>query len=220
MQTLQVDNLKVTLIGGSSAIICYMLYPYDEVIGWAEAAAKNYDVSIAVITNIDWDNALTPWPAAGVPTGSPDFEGLAPQFLDLIRDKVIPQVEIALGIAAGAQRTLVGVSLSGLFTLWQWLECDLFDNIISLSGSFWYEYFVVWVKSRKVSAKRGRAYFLLGIKEALSPVLQFKPVQTDTVEIVDFLKTHGVDCEFELVPGNHYQFADQRLTRAFTWMFG
>lgn len=220
MQTLQIDNLKVTLIGGNSARICYMLYPYEEVIGWAYAGAKNYDVSIAVITNIDWDNELTPWPAAGVPTGSPDFAGRARQFLDIIRDDVMPAAEKALGIEPDAQRTLVGVSLSGLFTLWQWLECNLFDNIISLSGSFWYEYFAVWVKSRTVPAKKGRAYFLLGIKEALSPVPQFKPVQTDTVEIVDFLKAHGIDCQFDLVPGNHYQFADQRLTRAFTWMFG
>lgn len=220
MQTLQIDNLKVTLIGGNPDRICYMLYPYDEVIGWALEDAKKYDVSIVVITNMDWDNALTPWPSAGVPTGSSDFEGRATQFLDLLKNRVMPQAEMALGVNPDVERTLAGVSLAGLFTLWQWMECDIFDNIISLSGSFWYENFVVWLKSHKVRTKKGRAYFLLGVKEALSPVPQFRPVQTDTVDVVDYLKTHGIDCTFELVPGNHYQFADRRLTSALTWMYG
>ncbi|MDE6638872.1 MAG: hypothetical protein K2K32_11640 [Muribaculaceae bacterium] len=40
--------------------------------------------------------------------------------------------------------------MSGLFALWQWMVCDTFRNIASLSGSFWYEGFMEWMKSRTI----------------------------------------------------------------------
>ena len=72
----------------------------------------------------------------------------------------------------------------------------------------------------RVLKKSGRAYFLLGDKEARTNVKAFQSVQTDTVEIVNYLHAGGIDDRFDLVPGNHYQYGEQRLTRAFTWMFG
>lgn len=220
MMTFSIRNLKITAVGADASRICYILYPFDGLHDWIEGAAVEYGVSIAVVTGIDWDNALTPWKAKGVPAGSPDFAGEAPEFLRLLREEVMPQTERRLGIEPDAERTLAGDSLSGLFTLWQWLGCDLFDNIISLSGSFWYEGFVEWVKSVSIPQKKGRAYFLLGNREALARVPQFRSVQTDTVEIVKYLAAHGISDFFELVPGNHYQNAIPRLDRAFGWMFG
>lgn len=220
MQTLQINNLKITIYAGNNRRICYLLYPFDVLAGWAEGAVKKYDVSIAVLTGMDWNNALTPWKAPGVPTGTPDFKGEAQQFLTVLRESVLPQVEKSLTLPADVERTLAGVSLSGLFTLWQWLVCDEFANIISLSGSFWYDGFVEWVKSRPLPEKSGRAYFLLGNKEAQSPVPQFRTVQTDTEEVVEYLSAHGIRAIFELVPGNHYQYAEQRLNLSFARMFG
>lgn len=55
--------------------------------------------------------------------------------------------------------------------------------------------------------------------EAKTRIKAFQPVQTDTVEIVGYLHDNGIDDCFELVPGNHYQYAQQRLVRAFTRMF-
>lgn len=124
-----------------------------------------------------------------------------------------------MNLGAAVERTLAGVSLSGLFTLWQWMSNNLFCNIISLSGSFWYDGFVTWIKSLPVPKKPGRAYFLLGSLEAKTKVKAFQPVQTDTVEIVDYLHDNGISDIFELVPGNHYQFPEQRLDRAFARMF-
>lgn len=220
MQTFTVQNLKLTTSIGNKNRICYILSPFDMLDEWIDGAAKHFNVSIAIVTRIDWDNALTPWAATGVPTGSPDFKGEAPEFLKLLKNEVIPEVEQKAAISPNAERTLLGISLSGLFTLWQWIECDLFKNIISISGSFWYEGFVDWIKSATIPQKQGRAYFMLGNKEAKSPVPQFQPVQVDTTEIVKYLATKGINDFFELVPGNHYQYGIQRLNRAMTWMFG
>ena len=219
MQTFRIANLRIMAVKESADRICYVLYPLESLGEWVEEAAQKFGVSIAVVSGMDWDDDLTPWPAPGEPPGSPDFRGRAQAFLSTLVSEVIPETERRMGLDAGVERTLAGVSLSGLFTLWQWMLCDTFRNIISLSGSFWYAGFVQWIKSRPVPKKSGRAYFLLGDKEAKTGVKAFQPVQTDTEEIVAYLHSHGIaDC-FELVPGTHYQYGEQRLNRAFTHLF-
>lgn len=220
MQTFKIRNLRIAAAAGSADRICYLLYPLDIPDEWTDLMKERFNISVAVITQIDWDNDLTPWKATGVPSGCPDFGGKAAEFLTLLTTEIIPVVEKSLRISPDARRTLAGVSLSGLFTLWQWLECDLFTDIISLSGSFWYEGFVDWVKSTEIPEKNGRAYFLLGDKEAESRVREFRSVEKDTAEIVDYLSAKGIHDCFEIVPGDHCQFARQRLERAFSWMFG
>lgn len=219
MPTFTIANLNIRTIAGSTDRICYLLYPFDRLEEWTERAAPEFGVSIAVVTGMDWDNDLTPWPAKGQPPGSPDFKGNAAEFLSVLVSEVVPEVERRMNLGADVERTLAGVSLSGLFTLWQWMSNSLFSNIISLSGSFWYDGFVSWIKSRPVPKKTGRAYFLLGNLEARTKVKAFQPVQTDTVEIVGYLHDNGISDIFELVPGNHYQFPEQRLDRAFARMF-
>lgn len=219
MQTFSTASLKVMAVGAAADRICYVLYPLDCLGEWIEEAVQKFGVTIAVITGMDWDNDLTPWRAKGVPAGCPDFRGEAPEFLSVLTASVVPEIEKRLDIGAEAQRTLAGVSLSGLFTLWQWMLDDTFDNIISLSGSFWYEDFVNWIKSRPIPRREGKAFFLLGEKEAKSRVKAFQTVQTDTVEIVKFLHDNGINDCFELVPGDHYQDGTGRLDRAFEWMF-
>lgn len=212
--TLKIDNLDCMCVADNlSDRITYILSPYDSLADWIERAATRYNTSIVVITGMDWDNDLTPWPAKGVPSGSPDFEGNAPQFQKTLKE-VAAIVEKRLSISVGVTRDLVGVSLSGLFTLWQWTKSDLFRNIASLSGSFWYDGFVKWFANQNLSTKTGFAYFLLGDKEPYSNVKEFRSVGVDTQEVVDRIKAQGVRVQYDTVPGNHFQFPMQRLDRA------
>lgn len=220
METFTTANLKITTARITSANrICYVLYPLDCLGQWVDEAARRFGVSIAVITGMDWDNDLTPWKAKGEPRGSADFEGNARKFLLTLTSEVVPAVERRLNISSTAERTLTGVSLSGLFALWQWMVCDTFRNVISLSGSFWYDGFVEWLKSQPAPSKTGKIYFLLGNLEAKTKVKVFQSVQTDTIEIYEYLKANGINDCFELVTGNHYQYGIERLNRAFAWMF-
>lgn len=194
--------------------IAYILYPADILAPWIENASRRFHTSIIVITGMDWDNDLTPWSAKGVPAGSPDFKGLAPEFLGRLTGEVLPSVESRLAIGSPV-RTLFGDSLSGLFTLWQWASCTTFLNIASLSGSFWYEGFVEWFGRQDYSGHTGKAFFLLGDKEAQSKVKAFDSVMENTTLIVNSLKRQGVATTFKIVPGNHYQFPIERLNAAF-----
>ncbi len=191
----------------------------DMLTGWIEPAAEKYGVTIVVVTGMDWQNVFSPWPAPGVPKGTADFEGDSPAFLAILQQKLIPAVETALGISTDVERTLVGVSMSGLFALWQWMMCDTFRNIASLSGSFWYKGFVDWMKERPVPAKTGKAYFLLGNQESRSNVKAFNSVGEDTAQIVTLLRDAGIDVEFRSVPGNHYSDPIPRLNSAFEALY-
>ena len=199
--------------------IAYILYPMDIPADRVEAAAEKYGVTIVVITGMDWQNVFSPWPAPGVPAGDADFKGESPEFLNLLQTKVIPEIEETLMMGSDVERNLIGVSMSGLFALWQWMQCDTFNSIASLSGSFWYEGFLEWMKNIKIPEKSGLGYFLLGDKESQSNVKAFRCVGVNTDEIVALLKSAGVRTEFESVPGNHFANALPRLEKAFAALY-
>lgn len=217
-KTIDIENLCCLCSSQvSKDKIAYILYPMDILAGWIEPAAKKYGVTIVVVTGMDWQNVFSPWPAPGVPKGTPDFKGESPEFLRLLQEKVIPPVERELGMGANVERSLIGVSMSGLFALWQWMVCDTFRNIASLSGSFWYEGFMEWIKSLPVPAKSGKAYFLLGDQESKSKV--FGTVGKNTQEIITLLRDAGIYVEFQSVPGNHYSDPVPRLDKPFSTLF-
>ncbi|MDE6311540.1 MAG: hypothetical protein K2L96_06960 [Muribaculaceae bacterium] len=199
--------------------IAYILYPMDMLSGWIEPAAEKYGVTIVAITGMDWQNVFSPWPAPGVPKGDPDFKGESPEFLKLLQTKVIPQVEKMLQVNTDAERSLVGVSMSGLFALWQWMICDTFRNIASLSGSFWYEGFIDWINKIEIPHKSGLGFFLLGDQESKSNVRAFRTVGENTDAIVSLLSESGIEVKFESVPGNHFSDALPRLEKAFTALY-
>lgn len=194
--------------------VTYIIYPMAVLDDWIVTASEKFQTSIVVITGMDWDNDLTPWPAKGVPKGCPDFKGLASEFLKRL-EAIVKRIETKARLSMERiERNLVGVSLSGLFTLWQWPQCPLFRNIASLSGSFWYDGFIDWFRLQDFSGKKGMAFFLLGEKESKSTVSAFKPVEANTEAIVSALRRDGIKVTFDIVPGNHYQFPIDRLNRA------
>lgn len=214
----KIGNLDcICASGGHRDKIAYILYPMDILSEWIETAVSKYPTSVAVITGMDWQNVFSPWPAKGVPKGTPDFKGESPQFLKSLQENIIPQIEARLDIATDAERTLVGVSMSGLFALWQWTLCNTFDNIASLSGSFWYEGFIEWFANRQFPQKRGKAFFLLGTREGSAKA--FHAVVENTQMIVNRLKNDGVDVSFMNVPGNHYSNPIPRLNISFSAIY-
>lgn len=195
--------------------IIYILFPLQGSEAQLAAIAAQYSAAVVAVTGMDWDNDLTPWPAPGAPAGEPPFQGQAADFLVLLTDTVVPRAEAALGVKP-QRRQLIGVSLSGLFALWQWMESPLFDDIASLSGSFWYPQFPEWLRSITIPKREGLAWFCLGDKEADTTVAAFKSVATDTQAVIATLRQAGINAQFVSVPGNHYQHLDQRLSLALT----
>lgn len=183
-----------------------------------QQTAMKYGCSVVVVSGMDWNNDLSPWHAEGVSAGAPPFMGDGGRFLFTLRQSVIPEVERHIGLQVEPRRTVVGVSMSGLFALWAWLSGDLFDDVGSISGSMWYDGFVAWVEAQPVEQKSGKVFLSLGKGEMRSGGV-FGSVYADTVAIVDYLRSHGVAVDFVTGPGNHFAPIYPRLDAAMHSLF-
>lgn len=185
-----------------------------------ERLAEKHSVSIVLIDGVNWNDDLTPWPAKGVFKKAKPFGGRAAAFLDKLTSEIIPETEKRLAIK-NAERTLLGVSLSGLFAVWSAFSTDAFTNIISISGSLWYDGFVRWMEKRTPSPQIKRMCMLLGEKEKCAKDKRMAAVEVETVAAANILKEEtSADVVFELVEGTHFSPIMPRLERSFEVVFG
>ncbi|MGH8495807.1 MAG: alpha/beta hydrolase [Gammaproteobacteria bacterium] len=94
--------------------------------------------------------------------------GGGPRFLEFIEDELIPYVEETYRV--NGNRTLVGHSYGGLFAVWSGLtEPALFDRILAVSPSLWYDDYLVLrleERNRKADARLpSRIYLTVGDRE-------------------------------------------------------
>ena len=187
-------------------------------VGLEELAGK-YGVSIVVIPGANWNDDLTPWPAEGVFKKAKPFGGQAASFLGKLTNEVIPEIEKTLGVK-DAERTIMGVSLSGLFAVWACFNINAFTNVISISGSLWYDGFVEWMNEQMPSPQLKKVCMLLGEKEKDAKDKRMATVEERTHAAAEILKTKSqAAVTFELVDGTHFSPILPRLERAFEEAF-
>ena len=203
--------------------ICYMILPEgikENLSGGLEGLSERYGVSIIVIENVNWNDDLTPWPAEGVFKKAKPFGGRATVFLDKLTREIIPEAEKQLAVE-NPERTILGVSLSGLFAVWSAFNTDAFTNIISISGSLWYDGFVDWMKHNTPSPEIRKVCMFLGEKEKFAKEKRMATVEECTRVITDILKEKTqTTVSFELVEGTHFSPIMPRLERAFEVAYG
>ena len=177
--------------------------------------AEKHGVSIVVIEEVNWNDDLTPWQAEGVFKKAKPFGGQAAAFLNKLTNEIIPETERNMGIE-NAERTLLGVSLSGLFAVWSAFSTDAFTNIISISGSLWYDGLVEWMKEQSPSPRIKKVCMLLGEKEKNAKEKRMATVEERTQTAANILKEKTQSSViFELVEGTHFSPIMPRLERAF-----
>lgn len=89
---------------------------------------------------------LTPWPAKSPYASDPDFAGKAPEMLDLLVGSIIPEIEKREGPVLRG-RAVAGYSLAGLFSMYAFLNGDIFESVASMLGSFWYQGWTEYLSS-------------------------------------------------------------------------
>lgn len=202
---------------GQPRHLCYLILPegvtkdLDEGL---KTLAHRYGLTFVLVNDVDWNDDLTPWPAAGVFKKAKPFGGKADIFLEKLTNEIIPETEAQLRLE-NPERTLLGVSLSGLFTLWAGYRTDLFSHLVSISGSLWYDGFTEWMPSQKLSDNIASVCMLLGDREKNSKEKRMATVEERTAAAFDILKTqcHG-KVTFELVEGTHFSPILPRIERA------
>lgn len=211
------------IIKQSTNKICYMILPQglkeDSTTG-LEVLSEKYGVSIVVIGEVDWNDDLTPWPAEGVFKKAKPFGGQANVFLDKLTCEIIPEAERNMAIVCAAERTILGVSLSGLFAVWSMFKTNAFTNVISISGSLWYDGFVEWMEVNTPSPGIKKVCMLLGEKEKNAKDKRMATVEKKTIAAANILKEKSqASVMSELVEGTHFSPIMPRLERAFEVVF-
>ena len=198
--------------------ICYVILPEklkESEHQWLESMATRHKGNFVVISGVNWEDDLTPWKAPGLKTG--EFGGKAQYFLEMLKGDLFFNLEISLQIKK-AERSLVGVSLSGLFAVWASISMPLFRAAGSVSGSLWYDGFLEWMK-KSTDTVTGRYYFSLGEKEKEGKNRRLASVEEATLEAVDFLKSVGKEVTFEYNEGNHFGPLIERIEKAINGIY-
>ena len=203
--------------------VCYLILPEGvskDLNDDLQELAERFSLSFVMVEGADWNDDLTPWPAPGVFKKAKPFGGRASAFLAKLCNEIVPKAEGELGLT-NPQRTLMGVSLSGLFAVWTAFNTDVFQNVISISGSLWYDGFAEWVKTREISPKVENICLLLGDKEKNAKEKRMATVEEKTSEIAAMLKEK---CQgkvvFELVEGTHFSPVVPRMVKALSAVLG
>ena len=166
------------------------------------------------IDGISWNDDMSPWPVDNFSPDNAAFTGKANEWLKKLTSNIIPEVETPLNVC---KRFIAGYSLAGLFALWSAYQTDLFDGIISGSGSFWYPHFIDYVKEQKFPKQPESIYLSLGNKESLTKHPMLKTVRTNTQWLHDHYENQGIRTVFELNNGNHFMQSEWRMAKGIQW---
>lgn len=207
-------SFDITTAEGSDSV-CFILLPEGalaDMSKWAVKASSTHNANIVLISGMDWNRDMSPWPADGVMKEKKSFAGGAGIFLKELVDDFVPTVEQWLKLR-DPRRYLLGISLSGLFSFWALSKTTLFDGIGSVSGSLWYDGLVDWTR-KTTFLSNARIYLSLGQKEKNTPDKRMSVVEDATREITAILQDKGFDVRFEMVPGTHFSPAAPKFDKA------
>jgi predicted alpha/beta superfamily hydrolase len=205
--------LHLGIASRSSDRICYVILPEklkESEHPWLESMAESHEASFVVISGVNWEEDLTPWKAPGLKGG--EFTGKAKYFLDMLKTDLFFNLEASMRIVK-PERSILGVSLSGLFAIWASLSMPLFRTVGSVSGSLWYDGFLEWMREHTDTVTK-RYYFSLGNKEKDGKNKRLASVEEATLEAVDLLKSVSKEVIFEYNEGNHFGPLIERIEKA------
>lgn len=229
-----INGLELSIVRVGSPRVCCILLPrglMGDGADFLEKAAARYQVSIVVVSGMNWNDDLTPWAADPVFKREKPFGGKAAAFLRILEGDIMPEVERTLGfVHSGSmshedqspiKRYLVGISLSGLFALWAAHCSDSFAGIASISGSFWFPHLEKWVQSNQLSNAVHKVYISLGDREKDTRNRAMASVEVNTVSIVSHLRTAAADVDYRLEEGTtHFSPIIPRLDAALDSLLG
>ena len=200
-------------------VIILNTYDEDGISIWKETNTNNY--ILVTISNIDWNNDMSPWYMDKLYQSEDDYLGKADEYLNLLTNSIISTITNIINNELHIEITeyiIAGYSLAGLFALYSIYKTNIFNKVISCSGSLWYPNFTNYVKENNYLNKPKKIYFSLGNKESNTKNELLKTVKDKTIELVDHYKNIGIDTIYEENIGNHFQDVTKRIAKGINWI--
>lgn len=167
---------------------------------------------LAVISDIDWNDEMTPWSCPAMFKGESSYTGGADAYIKKLEEKLVPAILEELQDKPEFI-AIAGYSLGGLFAIYSLYKSDIFSRAVSASGSMWFPGFLEYTKTNDMTVLPDKVYFSLGDKEAGIKNKTLRTVEQNTKELYDLFKGKGIDCAFEMNEGNHFKDVDLRLAK-------
>ena len=212
-------SLHLDIVSFDSSNIIYILLPHRlpaEELTAIEELSTRFKTNIVAISEMDWNNDMTPWKAPTVKEG--EFSGRASQFLDRLKGDIFFNLESSLQIR-NPKRYLIGLSLAGLFSVWAGIMKPLFEGVASISGSFWYDGFAEWILKQE-DLNCVRFHVSMGDKEKETKVKRFANIEEDTMKVVETLMLKGAEVAFEVTEGGHNSLVLPRIEKSVVSLLG
>ena len=172
--------------------------------------------NLLAIHGLDWNDDLTPWPMGPIGKGDAARKGLADIYLGRL-EELINLVKKENGLSP-TWIGIAGYSLGGLFALYSGFKSNTFSRIASCSGSFWYEGFLPYCESHKLSEKVDRIYLSLGDKESRSKNHILATVEDNTKKIFGIIKDQGRQTTLVMNRGGHFIDAAKRTAMGIAYL--
>ncbi len=200
----------INYIGSGNPVI----YIFDDIEGAEKLlAASGGGLTLGVITDVDWNRDLSPWKADKVFKEGEAFSGGGDMFLQRLTSELIPEAEKTLGFKVET-RGIAGYSLAGLFSLYAFLNSDMFTRTGSVSGSLWFDGWDDYINSIKRKIKpTGRVYLSVGGRESHARNQRMKCVEQNTRLTEAVMREAGVETFFEFNEGGHFDNTGERMLK-------
>ncbi|MCR5747907.1 MAG: alpha/beta hydrolase [Lachnospiraceae bacterium] len=171
---------------------------------------------LAVISDIDWNDEMSPWECPPLYKNDEPSTGGADEYLAKMTKRIIPAIKGALPNIP--EKTIIaGYSLAGLFALYSLYKTDIFSAAVCASGSLWFPGLIEFIDNNDFRKRPDKVYFSLGDKEAKTRNPVLSTVENRTTEIFEKYRNMGIDTVFDMNPGNHFKDADIRLAKGIAW---
>lgn len=159
-------------------------------------------VRLVMIYPYDWNYCMTPWKYHDKNMGK---TGGGEEFLSWFISEIYDEKY---------QRQYIGgYSLGGLFALFAACEKELFDGVMSVSGSLWYPGALEYFNEKSIGKRIGKIYMSLGDKESLTKNAEREKVGFNTEKLAEvFGKTKEVF--FEYNRGGHFMDINGRIAKS------
>lgn len=159
-------------------------------------------VRLVMIYPYDWNYCMTPWKYHDKNMGK---TGGGEEFLSWFISEIYDEKY---------QRQYIGgYSLGGLFALFAACEKELFDGVMSVSGSLWYPGALEYFNEKSIGKRIGKIYMSLGDKESLTKNAEREKVGFNTEKLAEvFGKTKEVF--FEYNGGGHFTDINGRIAKS------
>lgn len=159
-------------------------------------------VRLVMIYPYDWNYCMTPWKYHDKNMGK---TGGGEEFLSWFISEIYDEKY--------KRQYIGGYSLGGLFALFAACEKELFDGVMSVSGSLWYPGALEYFNEKSIGKRIGKIYMSLGDKESLTKNAEREKVGFNTEKLAEvFGKTKEVF--FEYNRGGHFTDINGRIIKS------